>query len=101
MPSRPTRTRFDDSVPSLCFATNAMILEPAFSSLFAPSTKLTIGVSGEATTFFSPPLYLTERDLHRSPPPPLPPSPLSSCRSGPNHTSQNPPPSPPPPSQKS
>src|SRR5258708_2290915 len=63
MPSRPTSTRFDDSVPSSFFATNAMILAPTVSSLFAPSTKLTIGVSGETTTFFSPSLYLTERDL--------------------------------------
>src|SRR5258708_2290914 len=63
MPSRPTRMRFDESVPSSCFATNAMILAPTVSSLFAPSTKLTIRVSWETTTFFSPSLSLPERDL--------------------------------------
>src|SRR6476620_12441538 len=63
IPLRPIRTRFDVRVPSLFFATNAMILAPAFSLLFAPFIKLTIGVSGETTTFFSPSLYLTERDL--------------------------------------
>src|ERR1700686_2200014 len=59
-PSRPTLTRAASSVPSsFRVALKIMILAPGFSSDLSPATKLTIGVSGGTTTFFSPSLYLT------------------------------------------
>src|SRR5450631_1347120 len=60
IPSRPTLTRLASSVPSSFFtAPKMMTLAPAFSSDLSPTTKVTIGVSGGTTTFFSPSLYLT------------------------------------------
>src|SRR6476469_5339470 len=60
MPSRPTLTRLASSVPSsFLTAPKMMTLAPAFSSDLSPATKVTIGVPGGTTTFFSPSLYLT------------------------------------------
>src|SRR5882757_7390395 len=60
MPSRPTLTRLASSEPSsFLVAPKMMILAPGFSSDFSPATKVTIGVSGVTSTFFSPSLYLT------------------------------------------
>ena len=60
IPSRPTLTRLASSVPSSFFAApKMMILAPGFSSDLSPATKVTIGVPGGTTTFFSPSLYLT------------------------------------------
>src|SRR5438477_8242217 len=60
MPSRPTLTRAASSVPSsFLVAPKMMILAPAFSSDLSPATKVTMGVFGGTTTFFSPSLYLT------------------------------------------
>src|SRR5438309_8073586 len=59
-PSRPTLTLAASSVPSSFFvAPKMMIFAPGFSSDLSPATKVTIGVSGGTTTFFSPSLYLT------------------------------------------
>src|SRR5512140_2816781 len=60
MPSRPTLTRLASSVPSsFLTAPKMMILAPGFSSDLSPTRKVTIGVPGGTTTFFSPSLYLT------------------------------------------
>src|ERR1700675_1543954 len=40
-------------------APKMMILAPGFNSDLSPATKVTIGVSGGTTTFFSPSLYFT------------------------------------------
>src|SRR5206468_10136374 len=61
IPSRPTLTLAASSVPSSFFvAPKMMIFAPGFSSDLSPATKVTIGVSGGTTTFFSPSLYLTK-----------------------------------------
>src|SRR5258708_29148047 len=60
IPSRPTLTRLASSAPSAFWtAPKMMILAPGFSSDLSPTTKVTIGVFGGTTTFFSPSLYLT------------------------------------------
>src|SRR5882757_1548353 len=60
IPSRPTLTRLASSVPSSFFAApKMMILAPGLTSDLSLATKVTIGVSGGTTTFFSPSLYLT------------------------------------------
>src|SRR6202795_4256617 len=60
MPSRPTLTRLASSVPSsFLVAPKMMILAPGVSSDLSPGRKVTIGVPGGTTTFFSPSLYLT------------------------------------------
>jgi hypothetical protein len=59
-PSRPTLTRAASSVPSSFFvAPKMMSFAPGFTSDLSLATKVTIGVSGDTTTFFSPSLYLT------------------------------------------
>src|SRR6185312_7351432 len=60
MPSRPTPMRPVSSVPSSFLAAPKMMtLAPGFTSDFSALTKVTIGVPGGTTTFFSPSLYLT------------------------------------------
>jgi hypothetical protein len=44
---------------SFLVAPKMMILAPGFSSDLSPGRKVTIGVPGGTTTFFSPSLYLT------------------------------------------
>src|SRR5258706_11459617 len=60
-PSRPTLTRLVSSEPSGSFFMKAITLAPGFNSDLSAGTKVTTGVLGDTTTFFSPPLYLTSR----------------------------------------
>src|SRR6266403_460832 len=60
-PSRPTLTRLVSSEPSGSFFMKAITLAPGFNSDLSAGTKVTTGVLGDTTTFFSPPLYLTSK----------------------------------------